>query len=91
MDFFHGRKQPSCIFASIVSMSAIGLLIGGANSFPNLMMFVMPGTGLYLALNSPNSNREEEPPIQTSPIQLENTTIRTIIYIIIIIRHVLTK
>lgn len=36
MDFFHGRKQSSCVFARVVSMSATGLLIGGANVFPNL-------------------------------------------------------
>ena len=36
IDFFHGRKQSSCIFARVVSMSATGLLIGGANVFPNL-------------------------------------------------------
>lgn len=34
--FFHGRKQSSCIFARVVSVSATGLLIGGANVFPNL-------------------------------------------------------
>lgn len=46
------------------------------------MVFGMPGTGLYLALNSPNSNREEKPPSQTSPIQLENITIIMIAIII---------
>ena len=48
-------------------------------------MFGMPGTGLYLALNSPNSNREEELPSQTSPIQLGNVIIIMIIFIIAII------
>ena len=48
-------------------------------------MFGMPATGLYLALNSPNSNREEEPPSQISPIQLENIAVIMIIFIIAII------
>lgn len=48
-------------------------------------MFGMPGTGLYLALNSPNSNMEEEPPSQISPIQLDNIAVIMIIFIIAII------
>lgn len=49
------------------------------------MVFGMPSTGLYLALNSPNSNMEEEPPSQISPIQLENIAVIMIIFIIAII------
>lgn len=45
----------------------------------------MPGTGLYLALNSPNSNMEEEPPSQIFPIQLDNIAVIMIIFIIAII------
>lgn len=56
-----------------------------------MMVFGMPDIGLYIALSSLNSNREEEPPIQTSPIQLENATIIMDIFIITIIIYQLNK
>lgn len=48
-------------------------------------MFGMPGTELYLGLNSPNSNRGKEPPSRTSPTLMENKIIIMGILIITII------